>query len=214
MEKLLAEAESRGLKLDKNRMKEYFHRSEDQTQLTKAIDEFEEAMVKARSTTSSGVADSIMDEAELLQQTGVSNVQKPGGPRQKISTEAGNLVHHRRNAEALRQELGHASIPSQFSADVAAGDIITLDRLPDNLLAEVPLGVTSRVVRITRIENAAEGIIYDLKPNTVRAINDGFEQMMGYVNLANSQRRGGRSNWRAVIVVYDAAKARAFIPPK
>jgi hypothetical protein len=90
--------------------------------------------------------------------------------------------------------------------------------MPDNLLAEVRLGVRSpqspRVDRITRVRDAAGGVIYDLKPNTIGAINDGFEQLLEYVNLANAQRWGGRTDWRGVIVVYDAARARAFIPQR
>lgn len=214
VERLLAQAESRGLQIDKNRLKEYFHNSTNEAELTKAIDEFELAMRKARPNPPPDVSDVIMDEAELLQKPGVAEARKPGGRQQQVSTEAGNLVHSRRNAEALRDQLGNAPIPRQFDADVAAGNIITLDRMPDNLLAEVPLGVTSRVDRITRVQDAAEGIIYDLKPNTIGAINDGFEQLMRYVNLANAQRWGGRTNWRGVIVVYDAARARAFIPPR
>ncbi len=141
----------------------------------------------------------------------LSTRQTPGRPEPHV-TEAGNLVHGGRNAEALRRELGSAPIPNQFTAEVAAGDIITLDQLPDGLLAEVPLGVTSRVDRITHLLGHADGIIYDLKPNTIGSINEGLEQLLRYVNLANAQRWGGRADWRGVIVVYDTVRARAFVP--
>jgi hypothetical protein len=141
----------------------------------------------------------------------LSDRPTPGGRPQQQSTEAGNLVHNRRNAEALREELGHAPVPDRFAADVAAGKLMTLNRMPDNLLAEVPLGVTRRTDRIT-IPNAAEGIIYELKPNTESGILRGFEQVLEYVNLANNRAFNGRTNWRGVVVVYDAARARAFIP--
>lgn len=161
-------------------------------------------------------------EQDVLDALDINDLQQtrptPGGQRLDVSTEAGQLVHTVRGdvryAEALREQLGNAPVPGQFADDVQAGRIITLDKLPDRLLAEETLGITSRVDRITRVVDEATGIIYELKPNTENSIKKGFNQGQGYANLVNSQRRGGRTDWRAVVVVYDAAKARAFVPPR
>ncbi len=138
-------------------------------------------------------------------------------PRQQPqSTEAGNLVHYQRkgsrNAEALREQLGHATIPPQFEAEIRAGDIITLDKLPNNLQAEIPLGVTARADRITPLVDSTQRIVYELKPNTPNAITKGLKQVIRYTRLANDQKIGGFNDWRGVVVVYDAEKAKAFIP--
>lgn len=71
IEGLLTDAENRGLQIDKRRVKEYFHRPTDQADLTQAIDDFEEAMRKARPGGATPSGDAIMDEAELLQQPGI-----------------------------------------------------------------------------------------------------------------------------------------------
>ena len=71
IERLLTDAEKRGLQIDKTRVKEYFHRPTDQADLTQAIDDFEQSMRKARPSGATPSGDAIMDEAELLQQPGV-----------------------------------------------------------------------------------------------------------------------------------------------
>lgn len=71
IEKLLTDAENRGLQIDKTRLKEYFHRPTDQADLTQAIDEFEQAMRKAKPSGAKSHGDAIMDQAELLQQPGI-----------------------------------------------------------------------------------------------------------------------------------------------
>lgn len=69
--RLLTYAEKRGLQIDKTRVKEYFHRPTDQADLTQAIDDFEQAMGKAKLSGATPSGDAIMDEAELLQQPGI-----------------------------------------------------------------------------------------------------------------------------------------------
>jgi hypothetical protein len=71
IEKLLADAERRGLQLDESRLKEYFHGAANETELSHAIDDFEQSMRKAQPGGTSTTAEAIMDEAELLQQHGV-----------------------------------------------------------------------------------------------------------------------------------------------
>jgi tetratricopeptide (TPR) repeat protein len=71
IERLLTDAEKRGLQVDKTRVKEYFHRPADQADLTQAIDDFEQAMRKAKPSGATPTGDEIMDEAELLQQPGI-----------------------------------------------------------------------------------------------------------------------------------------------
>lgn len=71
IERLLTDAEKRGLQIDKMPVKEYFHRPTDQAELTQAIDDFEQAMRKARPSGAAPSGDAIMDEAELLQQPGI-----------------------------------------------------------------------------------------------------------------------------------------------
>lgn len=71
IEELLTNAENRGLQIDKTRLREYFHRSTDQADLTQAIDDFEQAMRKARPSGATSTGDAIIDEAELLQQPGI-----------------------------------------------------------------------------------------------------------------------------------------------
>lgn len=226
LDELLARARAQGLEPDEATLRRLIRQDPD---------EFERALVQIRSTfepelqgaagrasragadIEDEIADQVLTPQERLHRAGatgeeLSSTPTPGGRPQRQSTEAGNLVHARRNAEALRAELGGAPIPGQFAADAAAGDIITLDRLPDDLLAEVPLGVTSRPDRATRLVNEADAVIYELKPNTVSGINAGMEQGLRYRNLANSQSWNGRNDWRTVIVVYDAVRAREFIP--
>jgi hypothetical protein len=71
IERLVTDAENRGLQIDKARLKEFFHRPTDQADLTQAIDDFEQAMRKARPSGATSKGDAIMDEAELLQQPGI-----------------------------------------------------------------------------------------------------------------------------------------------
>jgi hypothetical protein len=158
-------------------------------------------------------------EQEMSTGLGRSVVDKPGGSRIRIETETGQLVHQLNQvpsrtpthyAEALRNQIGNPSIPPRFDAHVNSGEIMPLANLPNDLLAEVVLGVTSRTDRIARIG----GIIYDLKPNTVGSIKKGLKRMKEYVSLANKMKFDGRTDWRGVIVVYDAAKARQYIPPQ
>jgi hypothetical protein len=89
IERLLADAEKRGLKLDQDRLKEYFHKSDDVVDLTEAIDEFEGALRNARSGNPADVADEIIEEAELLETRGVSKA-KPVDVRLSEARE-GNL---------------------------------------------------------------------------------------------------------------------------
>jgi hypothetical protein len=71
IETLVTDAEKRGLQIDEARLKEFFHRSTDQADLTQAIDDFEQAMRKAKPSRATSQGDAIMDEAELLQQPGM-----------------------------------------------------------------------------------------------------------------------------------------------
>jgi hypothetical protein len=71
IERLLTDAENRGLQIDNARLREYFHRATDQADLTQAIDDFEQAMRKAKPGGTTSHGDAIMDEAELLQQPGI-----------------------------------------------------------------------------------------------------------------------------------------------
>ena len=71
IERLLTDAEKRGLQIDKTRQREYFHRPTDEVGLTQAIDDFEQAMRKATPSAATSKGDAIMDEAELLQQPGI-----------------------------------------------------------------------------------------------------------------------------------------------
>jgi hypothetical protein len=68
IERLVADAESRGLEIDNVRLKEYFHRPTDQAELNRAIDDFKEAMRKATPAASKPKGENILDEAELLMQ--------------------------------------------------------------------------------------------------------------------------------------------------
>nr|WP_275587233.1 DUF4157 domain-containing protein [Micromonospora terminaliae] len=159
-------------------------------------------------------------DAPLDRPTGsMADLADPGtlGPRptpgraQPRAMEAGNFTHA--NAEALRDVLPPPRIPAQFAADRAAGDLIPLSELPDGLLAEARLGVTSRVDRVTptTLVDPVAGIIYEIKPDNARQIANGLEQARGYANLANASLRGGRSDWRAVVVVYNQRAATRMI---
>ncbi|WP_433319527.1 eCIS core domain-containing protein [Micromonospora chersina] len=146
-----------------------------------------------------------------LADPGTLSTRPTAGRAQPRAMEAGNFTHA--NAEALRDVLPQPRIPAQFAADRAAGDLIPLSELPDGLLAEARLGVTSRVDRVTptTIVDEAAGIIYEIKPDNANQILRGFEQARGYANLANASQRGGRSDWRAVVVVYNQAAATRMI---
>ncbi|MEU0153866.1 eCIS core domain-containing protein [Micromonospora fulviviridis] len=146
-----------------------------------------------------------------LADPGTLGTRRTAGRAQPRPMEAGNFTHA--NAEALRDVLPQPRIPAQFAADRAAGDLIPLSELPDGLLAEARLGVTSRVDRVTptTIVDQASGIIYEIKPDNAGQILRGFEQARGYASLANASRRGGRSDWRAVVVVYNQAAATRMI---
>jgi hypothetical protein len=148
---------------------------------------------------------------EELLATGQATLSKTPGRAPPLPAEAGIFAHE--NAEALRTTLRPPRIPRQFEADVAAGDIIPLSQLPDGLLVEQPLGVTSRVDRITptTIADNANGIIYEIKPDTAKQIADGLNRGMEYAKLANAQARGGRTDWRTVVVVYNGEAARGLI---
>ncbi|MGY0005330.1 hypothetical protein, partial [Micromonospora sp. I033] len=146
-----------------------------------------------------------------LADPGTLGARPTPGRAQPRAMEAGNFTHA--NAEALRDVLPAPRIPAQFAADRAAGDLIPLSELPDGLLAEARLGVTSRVDRVTptTIVDPVAGIIYEIKPDNARQIVNGLEQARGYANLANASMRGGRSDWRAVVVVYNQRAATRMI---
>jgi hypothetical protein len=147
---------------------------------------------------------------EMLEEGELSIRGTPGGP-QRVKTEAGIFAHT--NAEALRTTLPEPLIPAEFTADVAAGDIISLSQLPDDLMKEVPLGVTSRVDRITpsTIVDKTAGIIYEIKPDNAKAIVTGLERSQEYANLARSQAWHGKRNWRGVVVAYNQQAAMKMI---
>jgi hypothetical protein len=86
IERLLANAETRGLQIDQTRVQEYFHRATDRVALTEAIDDFEQALRKATPSGATLTGDAIMDEAELLEQPGIR-----GSPEIQLAAKEGRV---------------------------------------------------------------------------------------------------------------------------
>jgi hypothetical protein len=122
--------------------------------------------------------------------------------------QSGNFAHQ--YAEALRHVLPPPGIAQRFAGDVAAGNVIPLSQLPDGLLAERPIGELFRADRVT-VHDAARGIIYEIKPDTVASIRNGQNQVFRSVELANQSARDGRTDWQGVVVVYNRRAASRYV---
>lgn len=135
---------------------------------------------------------------------GLSDRKTPGGPEPKQFA-SGNFAH--RYLELLRDKLSTDKVPKKFQADLTSGRIITLKQMPDGLQEEVRIGETARVDRMGNTN-----VIYEVKPNTPGQIEKGLKRVEEYVQLANSKTFGGRSDWVGVVVIYNSAAARNFLP--
>jgi hypothetical protein len=133
---------------------------------------------------------------------GLSDRPTPGG-RQPRRFERGNFAH--RWLEVLRDKLTTKDIPPRFAEEVRSGKIISVDKMPDGLRAEVELGDTARADRVGHV-------IYEVKPNTEESIAAGLKRVDEYARLASSRKLDGRTDWVGVVVVYDAAAAATYIP--
>jgi hypothetical protein len=133
---------------------------------------------------------------------GLSTVDKAGKsqPRQFAF---GNLAH--KYLEEFRAKLTTKQIPKEFAKEVKTGELITLDKMPNGLEAEVKIGLHARVDRIGNV-------IYEVKPNTAASIKNGLEEAREYAHRANRLRFRGRTDWTAKVVVYDAAEAAKYVP--
>lgn len=206
-----------GFETDKVQLARLFE-SEDRKRLAAAItglrqlladarEEIAERTLRSGSEVEAHVAGEVLPAQERAHRAGEigdphSVNWKPGGRRQPRGAEVGNLVHYRGHAEALGSLLGgdNATIPKEFEPDFKSGKIITLDLMPKDLRSEVWLGYT---VRADRVEDKKGAVIFEIKPNTASSIREGLIQLDEYVRLSNARKRGGRSDWKGFLVVYD-----------
>jgi hypothetical protein len=154
-------------------------------------------------------------------ESGELSARPTPGKAERVETEAGKFSHT--YAEPLRDYLPAPEIPAQFANNP---NVIPLSDMPSDLIGalqpsgrpgqELRLGVTSRVDRATgsvTVHDATNGIIYEIKPDTAASIEKGLRQGQRYANLANAQRRGGRTDWQFRVPVYNAKAARKLIRP-
>jgi hypothetical protein len=156
---------------------------------------------------------------EELVATGQASIRPTPGKAERVDTEAGKFSHT--YAEPLRAHLPAPVIPPEFASNPR---VIPLSQLPDGLIGalqksgrpgrELTLGVTSRVDRATgtlTVHDTNAGIIYEIKPDSVRSIRKGLSRAQEYANLANAKQLGGRTDWDFRVVVYNAREVRALI---
>jgi hypothetical protein len=73
----------------------------------------------------------------------------------------------------------------------------------------VELGATSRIDRL----DPETGAIYEIKPNTEGSIEAGLTRVEEYARQANAMGLHGRTDWRRVVVIYDAQGALRLLRP-
>ncbi|GGU56971.1 hypothetical protein GCM10010178_56680 [Lentzea flava] len=126
---------------------------------------------------------------DALGQHGMHDADTPGGAGQRPELERGNFAH----------EHGDVLVPE--------------DQMPRGLNREFeiefPEGGSKRLDRV----DMANGVIYEIKPNTPSAIAEGQRQVAIYVLHMNEQypRPGG---WSGRVVTYDPAAAAALLGQK
>jgi hypothetical protein len=125
-------------------------------------------------------------EADALDTYGVRDSDTPTIPDQPAPLDRGNFAHQH----------GDVLVPeSQMPRGLEREVVITL---PDG-----------RIKRLDRVDRA-NGVIYEIKPNTPSEIASGEEQVAEYVRYMNEQhpRPGG---WEGRVVTYDVAEAKRLL---
>jgi hypothetical protein len=123
-----------------------------------------------------------LDESDVLDQWGIREAAKPGGKPVPRDFELGNFAHD--NAEALIPE----------------------DQLPRGLEKEVTIELKDgSELRMDRV-NRAEGVVYEIKPDTPSQQALGELQVKRYVQYMNEQHPlGPGRSWQGRVVTYDRA---------
>jgi len=127
IEKFLEQAEKSGWDLDQRKLREYFHLSKNEVDLTEHIDELEAAFRRVKESKGSAAMEVVLDETELLNQPGVRQ-KKPTDIRLAEAKE-GNVFDQKmeraypHNQVPIRDRMG--TLRRLDSYDPVRGEIVS-----------------------------------------------------------------------------------------